>query len=306
MNWKTTTPSRIADLLGCPVQFGDNFPDGEYELKRPSTVWDADAFSLCFLQAAPTDLSIFQARPGLVIVRPEAKKMLLEAGMNIISHPWPKFAFCKAVFTLMRSGREAQIHPTAIMSPTTRIGNDVSVGPNCVLQGDIELNDGVILEDSVSLYNDVKIGVGTTLRAGCRIGYDPFSFGINQEGESFMFPAYGSVHIGSFVEIFHNVSIARGAASATVIEDWVRIGEHANISNSVVVGHGTTVCAHTNIAAQVRIGSRCWIAPSASIRQKLEIGADTVVGMGAVVVADMPSNVTVMGVPARIVPAGVD
>ena len=300
INWKTTTLNRVAGLLGCSAQVSENCSDGEYELTRPSTPWDADASSLCFLQYIPSDLNIFKAKPGLVIALPGTEQMLREAGFNAIFHDKPKFAFCKAVFNLMRKRNKAQIHPTAIISPTAKIGEGVAVGPYCVIQGDIVINDDVTLEDHVSVYNNVKIGYGTTVRAGCRIGYDPFSFGINQKGESFRFPAYGSVQIGSFVEIYHNVSVARGVTNATVIEDWVRIGNHAHIGNSVTIGSGTTVCAQTDISSEVHIGSRCWIAQSAAIRQKLNIGDDTVIGMGAVVVADIPANVTVTGVPARI------
>lgn len=300
MNWNTTTLSKVAEFLGCTARGSENYFDGDFELTRPSTPWDADSSSLCFLQYIPSDLNIFKTKPGLVIALPGTELMMLEAGFNAIFHDKPKFAFCKAVFNLMRKKNKAQIHPTAIISPTAKIGEGVAVGPYCVIQGDIVINDDVTLEDNVSLYNNVEIGSGTTLRAGCRIGYDPFSFGINQKGESFLFPAYGCVQIGSFVEIYHNVSVARGVANATVIGDWVRIGNHAHIGNSVTIGNGTTVCAQTDISSQVHIGSRCWIAQSAAIRQKLNIGDDTVVGMGAVVVADIPANVTVTGIPARI------
>lgn len=284
----------VAALLGCQWA-GESF-----EVNRPAAIWDADEGSLCFLSAIPNDLSELSSKPGLVIVLPEAEAMLRDAGYNVLPHDEPKFAFCKVVHELMRSRPQPGVHPTAILSSGTSLGRDVTIGPYCVLEGEITLGDGVVLESGINLYNNVSIEAGTTVRSGSRIGYDPFSFGIHTSGEAYLFPAYGGVRIGSFVEIFHNVSIARGVASDTIIEDWVRVGNQAHIGNSVIVENGTTVCAQTDISAQVRIGPRCWIAQSAAIRQKLSIGADTVIGMGAVVVKDVPANVTVTGVPARV------
>ena len=85
-----------------------------------------------------------------------------------------------------------------------------------------------------------------------------------------------------------------------MIEDNVRICNQAHIGNTVEIGKGTTICAATDISALVKIGPRCWIAQSAAIRQGLCVGADSTVGMGAVVVKDVPSNAIVMGVPARL------
>ena len=47
------------------------------------------------------------------------------------------------------------------------------------------------------------------------------------------------------------------------------------------------------------IGDGAWIAPSACVRDGLKIGANAVIGLGAVVVKDVPDGVTVMGAPAR-------
>ena len=47
------------------------------------------------------------------------------------------------------------------------------------------------------------------------------------------------------------------------------------------------------------IGDEAWIAPSASLRDGLVIGKRAMVGLGAVVVKNVPDGATVMGAPAR-------
>ena len=49
------------------------------------------------------------------------------------------------------------------------------------------------------------------------------------------------------------------------------------------------------------IGDNCFIGPGAKIFGKINIGDNVAIGANAVVNKDVPSNVTVAGVPAKIV-----
>jgi acetyltransferase-like isoleucine patch superfamily enzyme len=51
----------------------------------------------------------------------------------------------------------------------------------------------------------------------------------------------------------------------------------------------------------VRLGRATAIGIGASVIHEVTIGADTVVGAGAVVVGDLPERVVAYGVPARVV-----
>ena len=43
-----------------------------------------------------------------------------------------------------------------------------------------------------------------------------------------------------------------------------------------------------------------WIGPKASVRDGLTVGRNSLVGMGAVVIRDVPDNVVVAGIPAKV------
>ena len=53
--------------------------------------------------------------------------------------------------------------------------------------------------------------------------------------------------------------------------------------------------------APITIGDNVWLGGGVIVCPGVEIGADTVVGAGAVVTRDLPAGVLALGVPARVV-----
>jgi maltose O-acetyltransferase len=51
----------------------------------------------------------------------------------------------------------------------------------------------------------------------------------------------------------------------------------------------------------VLIGECAWICAGAVISDHKEIGVDSIVGAGAVVVKDVPDGVVAVGVPAKVI-----
>ncbi len=51
------------------------------------------------------------------------------------------------------------------------------------------------------------------------------------------------------------------------------------------------------------IGENVWIGPGAIINKKIKVGDNALVSVGAVVIRDVPAGTTVIGNPARVIPA---
>jgi sugar O-acyltransferase (sialic acid O-acetyltransferase NeuD family) len=80
--------------------------------------------------------------------------------------------------------------------------------------------------------------------------------------------------------------------------------QNATIAHDCDVGDFVHVAPAANISGNVRLRNFSWIGAGAVVNQgsslkKLEVGENTVVGSGAVVVRDCEANAVYVGVPAR-------
>lgn len=109
-------------------------------------------------------------------------------------------------------------------------------------------------------------------------------------------------------QIFPSASISTGSivGAGTVISTKTNIGEHVIINRGCLIGHHVcienyvTISPGVNIAGKVTIKECSYIGMGAIILDGISVGANAVIGAGAVVTKDVPDNVQVMGIPARI------
>ncbi len=104
--------------------------------------------------------------------------------------------------------------------------------------------------------------------------------------------------------IGRNVVIAAGAVVApdAIIADSVIVNTHAGVDHECEVDEGAHLCPSVALAGKVHVGAGAFLGIGARVLPCLSIGERAIVGAGAVVIRDVPPGVTVVGVPAKILP----
>lgn len=190
------------------------------------------------------------------------------------------------------------IHSTAIIDPKAYIGENVFIGAYTVI-GKCKIGDNCRIDSQVNIYDDVIIGNDCVIKAGAIIGGEGFGYEKDEDGNTFRFPQIGQVIIGHHVEIGSNTCIDRGALADTVIGDYTKINNLCHIAHNNIIGKNVEITGCCNISGSNVIDDNVWIAPNSSIRGWLHIGEGATIGMGAVVVKNVPAREIWVGNPAH-------
>ena len=85
-----------------------------------------------------------------------------------------------------------------------------------------------------------------------------------------------------------------------------KIGNFCLINRAATIGHdveleeGSTIAPGVVVAGLVKVGCRTTIGIGATIIEKIYVGKDSIVGAGSVVLEDVPDEVVVVGIPAKV------
>lgn len=104
------------------------------------------------------------------------------------------------------------------------------------------------------------------------------------------------------MHIHKNARISYGAKLDKTNPKGVYVGEESYIaSGAIIFTHDYSRSIHQ----ETHIGKRCFIGANAIIMCGITIGDEVIVGSGAIVTKDVPSNCIVVGNPARVIKEGI-
>lgn len=109
-----------------------------------------------------------------------------------------------------------------------------------------------------------------------------------------------SLGIGNYIGACSNVDPDCRIGSFCIINKC------SEISHDSILHDGCHICGGAVLAGGCEIGENTFVGINASVIGKKVIADNVTVGAGAVVISDFPSNVVVVGVPAKIIKRNAD
>jgi UDP-3-O-[3-hydroxymyristoyl] glucosamine N-acyltransferase len=255
--------------------------------------------------------------------------------MSTIEVERPRLAFMKLLNVFYEApDTPKEIHSSASVDPSAKIGKNVSIGPNVVISANAEIGDNTALMAGVYIGKGAKVGsdclfhphvnIGDRVIVGSRcifhhgvsLGADGFSFvtetpsnietareqgsigETNKEVKVFKIPSLGSVEIGDDVEIGANTCIDRGTIENTTVGSQTKIDNLVQIGHNCKIGKACTIVSQVGIAGSCTIGDRVVIAGQAGLKDHVEIGEDSIILAKAGITKSFPKKSVIMGAPA--------
>jgi UDP-N-acetylglucosamine acyltransferase len=168
---------------------------------------------------------------------------------------------------------DTQIHPTAVIEPTVKLGARVKIGPYCVLSGNATLEDDVHLISHVIISGQTAIGEKTTIYPFASIGHLPQD--LKHKGEPSL------LKIGKHNIIREYVTMQGGTEGGGLL---TTIGDHCFFMASSHVAHDCTLGNHiimancATLAGHVQVADYAIIGGLSAIHQFVRIGNHAIIG----------------------------
>jgi UDP-N-acetylglucosamine acyltransferase len=187
------------------------------------------------------------------------------------------------------------ISPLANVSPSARIGKNVTIEPFATIYGDVEIGDNCFIHPNAVIYPDTFIGHDCRIFPGAVIGI------INQDlkyrGER------STTVIGNNTTIREFATIHKGTADrmTTKIGDNCLIMAYSHVGHDCLIGNNVIIANSASLAGHITIEDHVVIEGVVAAQQFVHIGAHSFVAGASLVRKSVPPYIRVAREPLQFI-----
>lgn len=173
------------------------------------------------------------------------------------------------------------IHQTAIIGEGAKLGNNVKIGPYCIISGDTVIGDNVEIKSHVITEGKVTIGENTVIYPFASLSYPQT---LKYKGED------SEIIIGKNNTIREYVTIQHGTKEGNMV---TKIGDNClfmvgvHIAHNCIVGNNVIFANYVSLAGHVEVGDFAIIGGLSAVQQFCRVGPHTMIGGISAVVRDL-------------------
>lgn len=175
----------------------------------------------------------------------------------------------------------ANIHPSSVISKQAEIGENVEIGPFCIVRGRVKIGNGSRLESHVMLGNEhgiVEIGENNVLHAGAAVGGPPQD--LSYKGDPTKLVLGDRNVIREFATL--NCGTVKGGGITKVANDclimsYAHVAHDCDVGSHVVIANTTQLAGHVTLEDHVKVGGICGINQFVRVGKYSFIAGDSAV-----------------------------
>lgn len=179
------------------------------------------------------------------------------------------------------------ISPLALVDPSAKIGENVTIHPFAFIDANVEIGDGCEIMSYTSVIRGTRMGKNNKVYQDSIIGADPQDFRWKGE-ESFCFIGDNNV-IREHVIINRGISSERGTriGNDSFIMAETHIGHDTNIKGKCVIGNGVT------IAGDAEVGECTILSSGVILHENSKVGSWVLIKGGCRISGNVPPYIIV-------------
>ena len=184
------------------------------------------------------------------------------------------------------------IHPTAIVSESAKLADDIVIGPYCVIGDHVEIDTGCRVDSHVVINGPTRIGKNNRIYQFCSLGDDPQDKKYDGEPTELV--------IGNGNTIREFCTISRGTVQdvgVTSIGDDNWVMAYVHIAHDCSIGDHCIFANNATLAGHVQVGDWVIFAGFTGAHQFCRIGSHAFLGMYAGTSQDVPAYTMIGGQP---------
>lgn len=186
------------------------------------------------------------------------------------------------------------IDSRAIIHPSAKLADDVSVGPWTEIGADVEIGAGTVINSHVVIKGPTRIGRNNKIYQFASVGEECQDKKYNGEPTELV--------IGDNNIIREGCTVHRGTVqdnSITIIGSDNLLMANVHVAHDCVVGDQNIFANNCALAGHVHVGDHVILGGFTAVHQFCRIGSHSMCGAGTVVLKDIPAFVMSNGNSAK-------
>ncbi len=188
-----------------------------------------------------------------------------------------------------------QVHSTAIVDPKAILGNDVFVGPYCIIGENVKIGNGTKLISHVVIEGHTDIGERNEIHQFSSIGVPPQDKSYKNEPTKTLI---GNENLFRENCTVHRATLKQDKITVIGNNGFFMTGVHfahdCNIGDFVTMANQTMCAGHVVVGDYVQMGGACGVTPFC------HVGRGAFIGAASAIDRDIPPFFTAFGNRIRL------